>query len=344
MSKQNIMQVDQQAVALLKEKMWRILSTTFSEDNRVTQGMSDHDVADIAAIAETFLIEDLYTLATKDKAARGNQQYVVSTYSSFDAIIHYRISNAIFYYENLQRDVRELEARNISEAVKSTSGIEIHPAAVIGRRFCIDHGFGTVIGETCVIGSDCYFLQKVTLGATDKTGKVTDLAERRHPTIGNYVEIGGFARIFGPIYIDDYVVIGPHCVITSGIDNPNKPKQKRVVIVNQLQVISPPNDRKLSIYGVVPKTNKNLVIYGSGFINPSVTLVDDEDNALSCVSLSQIAFDNSYIELSIEIINKSLLKKAKKINLKIIDGDDIVYITESLGLNELLKRLMGGGK
>lgn len=96
------------------------------------------------------------------------------------------------------------------------SGIEIHPYAKIGSKFVIDHGFGVVIGETTEIGDRCYILGGVILGAYGIAGNSN---QKRHPTIGNDVQIGSFSRIFGNINIGNNVVIGANCTIRSDIED-----------------------------------------------------------------------------------------------------------------------------
>ena len=88
-------------------------------------------------------------------------------------------------------------ARAISQRCAHKTGIEIHPGAKIGRRVCIDHGHGIVIGETCEIGDDCMIYQGVTLGGTGKD------VGKRHPTIGNRVMISAGSKVLGPIKIGD---------------------------------------------------------------------------------------------------------------------------------------------
>ena len=98
-------------------------------------------------------------------------------------------------------------ARMVSQFSRTVTGIEIHPGATIGRRFFIDHGMGTVIGETSEIGDDVLVYQGVTLGGTGKEhGK-------RHPTIGNGVVIGTGAKILGNIRIGDYAKVGAGSVV-----------------------------------------------------------------------------------------------------------------------------------
>ena len=91
--------------------------------------------------------------------------------------------------------------------MKVITGVEIHPQAEIGKSFFIDHGIGTVIGETAKIGDNCILFHNVTLGGTGKhTGK-------RHPTLGNNVYVGTAATILGPVKIGNNVKIGAETVI-----------------------------------------------------------------------------------------------------------------------------------
>jgi serine O-acetyltransferase len=95
--------------------------------------------------------------------------------------------------------------------VRSTTGIEIHPAAKIGRRFFIDHGMGVVIGATSNIGDDVMMYHDVTLGARGiEHGK-------RHPTVGNNVVIGAGARVLGNVTIGEGSRISANAVITKDL-------------------------------------------------------------------------------------------------------------------------------
>lgn len=90
-------------------------------------------------------------------------------------------------------------------------GADIHPAARIGRRFVIDHGMGTVIGGTAVIGDDCLMYQGVTLGMTGKHGG------RRHPTLGNDVMVGAGAILLGTISVGDGARVGAGSVVVDDV-------------------------------------------------------------------------------------------------------------------------------
>ncbi|MCR5664522.1 MAG: serine O-acetyltransferase [Oscillospiraceae bacterium] len=102
-------------------------------------------------------------------------------------------------------------ARQISQASRRRTGIEIHPGATIGKRLVIDHGMGIVIGETAEIGDDCLIYHGVTLGGTGKA------AGKRHPTIGNNVLIGTGAKVLGPFRVGDNSRIAANSVVLGEI-------------------------------------------------------------------------------------------------------------------------------
>lgn len=110
-------------------------------------------------------------------------------------------------------------ARLISHAGRLISGgIEIHPGAKIGRRFFIDHGAATVIGETAIIGDDVTIYHQVTLGAVGwRRDNRRSPGERRHPEIGNRVIVGTCSAILGPVRIGDDVRIGAHAIVTEDV-------------------------------------------------------------------------------------------------------------------------------
>lgn len=102
-------------------------------------------------------------------------------------------------------------ARWISQTASRKTGVEIHPAVQIGKRFFIDHGTGVVIGETAVIGDDVTIYQGVTLGGTGKD------SGKRHPTIGSNVMIGAGAKVLGPLVIGNNSRIAAGAVVLSDI-------------------------------------------------------------------------------------------------------------------------------
>ena len=94
-------------------------------------------------------------------------------------------------------------------------GVDIHPAATIGRGVFIDHATGIVFGEQSEVGDDCYILHGVTLGATGKKDKKTG---RRHPIIGSGVTIGSMASVLGPITVGDGATVGACATVTKSVE------------------------------------------------------------------------------------------------------------------------------
>jgi len=150
------------------------------------------------------ITEDIKAALRRDPAAR-NWVEVLLTYPGLHAVWGYRIAHFLW---NLKL---KLIARIYSNWVRTATGVEIHPAAKIGRRFFIDHGMGVVIGATAVIGDDVMIYHDVTLGAR------TNDAGRRHPTIGNNVVIGSGARVLGDIHIGNGVRINANLVVTKSV-------------------------------------------------------------------------------------------------------------------------------
>jgi serine O-acetyltransferase len=183
------------------------------------------------------IVEDLQSLTMRDAAARTDPDYVYGSYLSFHALLAYRVAHAIHSLDlpirqHLPTDLRvACAARRISEEAKARTGVEIHPAAAIGRRMVIDHGWGTVIGEHARVGNDCYFLQNVVLGGR-KIGIPVSPSRPRHPRIGNRVVIAGDVYIFGPVNIGDDCRIDPGARITSSI-----PAGSRVRVLTKLQTV-----------------------------------------------------------------------------------------------------------
>lgn len=134
------------------------------------------------------LLADAEAILAGDPAAADRTE-VITTYPGFYAIAVYRIAHA------MHTQGVPLLSRMLSEIAHGNTGIEIHPGAAIGDRFCIDHGTGVVIGETVEIGNDVKMYQGVTLGALSVR---KDMARtKRHPTIEDGVVIYAGATILG---------------------------------------------------------------------------------------------------------------------------------------------------
>lgn len=148
--------------------------------------------------------EDIDAAFQNDPAARSKLE-VILCYPGVHALLLHRISHYLW------KKGLFLLARLISHANRFLTGIEIHPAAEIGRGVFIDHGMGVVIGETAVIGDGCLIYKGVVLGGT------TTEKTKRHPTLGKKIIVGSNACILGNITIGDHVRIGSGSVVVKDV-------------------------------------------------------------------------------------------------------------------------------
>ncbi len=139
-----------------------------------------------------------------DPAAKSNLE-VILLYPGIWATFFYRIAH-VLYKTRLY-----FFARLLSQIARFLTSIDIHPGAIIGERFVIDHGMGVVIGETTIIGDDVMLYHGVTLGSTVLKDK------KRHPTIGNNVIIGTDATVLGNISIGNNVKIGAKATVLADV-------------------------------------------------------------------------------------------------------------------------------
>ena len=148
--------------------------------------------------------EDIRNIMEKDPAARSRAE-VIFCYPGFHAVLFHCAARAAW-------DAGlKFPGRFISHIGRLLTGIEIHPAAKIGRRVFIDHGMGLVIGETAEIGNDVTLYHGVTLGG------VSLKQEKRHPTIGDCVVIGAGAQVLGPVTVGEKALIGANAVVMSDV-------------------------------------------------------------------------------------------------------------------------------
>jgi serine O-acetyltransferase len=149
---------------------------------------------------------DVAAARDRDPAAQGVSSFeILSSWAGVQALLAHRAAHAL-----LEAGV-PLLPRMIAYVTRSVTGVEIHPAAVIGREFFIDHGSGVVIGETARIGNRVTLYQGVTLGGTGfQRGK-------RHPTLGENVTVGSGAKLLGPIAVGDNSKIGANTVVVEDV-------------------------------------------------------------------------------------------------------------------------------
>jgi serine O-acetyltransferase len=150
------------------------------------------------------LRDQIDTFIARDPAARSRLE-VALLYPGFHAVLLYRLAHGLWgrgWY---------FLGRFVSQFARWMTGIEIHPGAVIGRNFFIDHGMGVVIGETAVIGDNVHLYHDVTLGGTSL------VKGKRHPTIGDDVIIGAGAQVLGNIKVANGARIGANAVVVSDV-------------------------------------------------------------------------------------------------------------------------------
>jgi serine O-acetyltransferase len=147
---------------------------------------------------------DVAAVLERDPAARSAWE-VALLYPGVHAIWAHRAGHWLW-----RRGAR-FPARALSQAARLATGVEIHPAAVLGERLVIDHGAGVVIGETARVGDDVTIYHGVTLGGTSLH------RGPRHPTIGNRVTIGAGAKILGNLSVGDDSRVGANAVLVRSV-------------------------------------------------------------------------------------------------------------------------------
>jgi serine O-acetyltransferase len=147
---------------------------------------------------------DIRTVMERDPAARSRAEVLLS-YPGVHALAFHRVAHGLWHRGWLTG------ARFVSHLSRFLTGIEIHPAARIGRGVFIDHGMGIVIGETAEVGDNVSLLQGVTLGGTSTR------REKRHPTLRDNVTVGAGAKIIGAITIGENSRVGAGSVVVRDV-------------------------------------------------------------------------------------------------------------------------------
>jgi serine O-acetyltransferase len=164
-----------------------------------------HLLARARALRDSF-VDDLDSAIDRDPALDGRLDAALNS-PGLHAVWAYRGAHAMWEAGSPLR----IPARVVSTIARAATGIEIHPAAQIGRRLFIDHGMGVVIGQTAVVGDDVLMYHGATLG-----GRAL-VAGRRHPEVGDRVLIGAGARILGPVTIGHDAKIGANAVVLADV-------------------------------------------------------------------------------------------------------------------------------
>ena len=150
-------------------------------------------------------LDDIAAIRARDPAARSAWE-VATCYPGLQAIMMHRMAHAMW------RKKQFWLARYMANFNRMFTGIEIHPAAIIGRRVFIDHGMGVVIGETAVVGDDCTLYHGATLGGTSLVP-----GSKRHPTLENGVIVGSGAKLLGGFTVGRNAKIGSNAVVVKAV-------------------------------------------------------------------------------------------------------------------------------
>ncbi|MER5641336.1 serine O-acetyltransferase [Kitasatospora sp. NPDC002227] len=173
-------------------------------------------------------LETLDVIVARDPSVTGRAEALL--HPTALVVAGHRVGHA------LHRAGRRRSARAVSALTKVLSGgVEIHPGAEIGRRFFIDHGAGTVIGETAVIGDDVSVFHQVTLGSLGWwNDRARESGERRHPKLGNGVTVGAAATLLGPITIGDDALIGATALVMTDVPKGARAHAPQALVDNRM--------------------------------------------------------------------------------------------------------------
>jgi serine O-acetyltransferase len=234
--------------------------------------------------------EDVAAVFESDPAARSYLE-VLFLYPGLHAVWAHRLSHWLWLHH-----MRFL-ARFVSQIARLFTGIEIHPGAALGRRLFIDHGMGTVIGETAVVGDDVTLYQGVTLGGTGKE------KGKRHPTIGNNVSIGSGAKLLGNITIGDNCRVGAGSVVLRNVPANSTivgvpghivlRDGKRVVITDPKDIRDPLSDVIIKLAAEVHELREQFQQHSHAALGAEPNLTIDEDGSTPNIS-PQDLFQDDY--------------------------------------------------
>jgi len=155
--------------------------------------------------------EYIKSIMDRDPAAKSSLS-IILTYPGVKAIFFHRIAN---FFSKARF---ALVARIVSQFSRFLTGIEIHPAAKIGKNFFIDHGMGVVIGETAEIEDNVTLYHSVTLGGiSPSTNSGEQRGVKRHPTLKSNVVVGSGAQVLGPVIVGEFAKIGANAVVTRDV-------------------------------------------------------------------------------------------------------------------------------
>src|ERR1700685_1808866 len=233
--------------------------------------------------------EDVAAVFESDPAARSRFEVIV-LYPGLHAVWTHHLSHWLWGHG------MRFPARFVSQVSRVFTGIEIHPGAEIGRRLFIDHGMGTVIGETAVIGDDVTLYQGVTLGGTGKE------KGKRHPTLGDKVVIGSGAKVLGNIAVGDNCRIGAGSVVLRNVPANSTivgvpghivlRDGKRVVITDPKAIRDPLSDEIYKLAAEVHKLREKFQRHSHESLDAEPNLTIDEGTSTPNISPEELFQDD----------------------------------------------------
>ena len=239
--------------------------------------------------------EDVAAVFESDPAARSYFE-VLLLYPGLHAVWAHHLSHWLWLHH-----MRFL-ARFISQVARLFTGIEIHPGAEIGRRLFIDHGIGTVIGETAIIGDDVTLYQGVTLGGTGKE------KGKRHPTVGNHVAIGSGAKLLGNITIGDNCRVGAGSVVLRSVPSNSTivgvpghivlRDGKRVVITDPKDIRDPLSDVIIKLAAELQDLREKFQKHSHAALGAEPDVSTEEERSTPNISPQEL-FQDDYLDFQI---------------------------------------------
>ena len=236
--------------------------------------------------------EDVAAVFESDPAARSYFE-VLLFYPGLHAVWAHHLSHWLWLHH-----MRFL-ARFVSQMARVFTGIEIHPGAEIGRRLFIDHGMGTVIGETAIVGDDVTLYQGVTLGGTGKE------KGKRHPTVGNKVSIGSGAKLLGNITVGDNCRVGAGSVVLRNVPANSTivgvpghivlRDGKRVVITDPKEIRDPLSDVIIKLASEIKELRQKFQHHSHESLDADPTAMIDEEGSTPNISPEELFQDDYQI-------------------------------------------------
>jgi serine O-acetyltransferase len=208
------------------------------------------------------IFETVDSIISRDPAAR-NRFEVITCYPGLHAVGIHRVSHALW------QAGFKWPARFLAHLSRVITGIEIHPGATIGRRVFIDHGLGTVIGETSIIGDDCTIYQGVTLGGTSLFK-----GAKRHPTLGRGVVVSAGAKVLGGFTVGDFARIGSNAVVLKEVPpNATAVGIPARIIQDDLPAHAQASSKsEFSAYGITPEADDPMSLALKSLIDLTLEL------------------------------------------------------------------------